>query len=114
MIIFQKYMYTIVNAKHLNPLGVYPNFKRAYERLEEIAGKGMISDCTKLEKEDPNVVEFEVTRCYKNKFGYSFDTRKYAIVRSLLSLYDDDEYISSQKIYDIINNNKRECPRYVI
>ena len=113
MIIFQKYMYMVLSENNL-PLGVYQNFKRAYERLEEIAEKGMITDCTTLEEKDPTVVKFEITRCYKNKYGYSFCTNKYTIVRDLLSLYDDDEYISAQKIRNIINNNKREYPSYMI
>ena len=46
MATFQNYVYMVIERDTMSPLGVYPNFKKAYERVEEIADGNKIVDCT--------------------------------------------------------------------
>ena len=112
MINFQNYVYMVINTDYMNTLGVYPNFKKAYERLEEIAGKGLIIDCTGLDEESPSTIRFEIIRCFKDENSHHFYTDKYAIVRSLLTMRDNDTYISPYMVTNILEQNEKSHPRY--
>lgn len=112
MINFQNYVYMVINTDYMNTLGVYPNFKKAYERLENIAGKGLIIDCTNLNEKYPEIIKFEVTRLFKDGDSHHFSTNKYAIVPSLLTMRDDDTYISPCMVTNILEQNEKSHPRY--
>ena len=113
MATFQNYVYTVINRYTMSPLGVYPNFKKAYERVEEIADGNKIVDCTGLDEKDPNVVKFNIVKpiWYNGKIC-KFCEYKYVIVRSLLTMYDDDGFISVSMIYKILEQYKKENVNY--
>ncbi len=113
MATFQNYVYMVIERDTMSPLGVYPNFKKAYERVEEIADGNKIVDCTGIDKKEPHVVKFNIVKpiWYNGKIC-KFCEYKYVIVRSLLTMYDDDDFISVSMIYKILEQYKKENVNY--
>lgn len=100
MITFQNYVYTIISKDVGTTLGTYQNFKRAYERLEQIAKGRPIIDCTT--DEDAYTLRFEI---YDSKYKC---VNKYIIVRDLLSIHDDESLVPVAMVRDIEEANKEK------
>ena len=95
MITFQNYVYTVIHTATMCGLGVYQNFKRAYERIEELETGITIVDCND-DKENRRFV-FMV---YKNgRF-----VGEYLIIRSLLSIEAEDILVHC----DMITKTEKE------
>ena len=104
---FQNYVYAIV-SEHKTVLGVYPNFKKAYERLETartntvaVVDKGDIN---------ANASRFEVVRKHGSK--YLFDT--YVIDRILLTIYPSDPLVSIAQIHEDRARYNTSKPLYTL
>lgn len=74
---------------------LFSNFKKAYERIEELERNNIIVDCGNKY----NTVYFEAIR--RNDYGY-FHTMKYKITWNLLTIYPEDTTVS----YEMIKEKK--------
>ena len=88
---FQNYVYTIVKKDTNICLGTYPNFKKAYERIEEFAKGNVIVDCG---GQFDNEVHFQVIKTNK---GHVYGT-EYVVYRNLLTIYNSDQLITTKMI----------------
>ena len=107
---FQNYVYILRERDHTTTCGdfiwgVYPNFKKAYERLEEFAEGSPIIDCgDKL-----SGTLFEVVSYKKGKVTI----RKYSVKRCLLTCLNGEEFISTERIRQLEEEErKRKFTRY--
>ena len=98
MITFQNCVFTVISTSTMCGLGVYQNFKKAYERIEELEAGTTIVDCND-DKEDKRF-RFEVYR--NGRF-----VGEYLIIRSLLSVDSTDFLVP----YDLIAKTKKEYKR---
>lgn len=112
MIIQQNCVYTLIehSNKHRDGMfnfGVYPNFKAAYERLENIAKGKSITDCG--DHHSSTMFEVvDVTRDARHKEYYGHcSVRRFSITRNLLSVHDGDKLIIPEMIDEIAKENKR-------
>lgn len=105
---FQNYVYTIVDMDSNWTLGCKPNFKKAYERLEELAGNGIIIDCG-FDENGNWSASFEVIHTRECAYGKYFVTRRYKINRDLLTIFDNDILIPVDLIEQIQSENKKKA-----
>ena len=89
--VFHSYVYTLVSDDVGCTLGTYPNFKQAYERLEEITNGKVIYDC--CDKSNINL-KFEAIEVVGTSFGRIVRVNKYSIYRNLLHVENDNELVS--------------------
>ena len=88
---FQSIVYTIVHEGTKCSLGCFPNFKKAYERIEKLAKGGAIidcgNDCYNLE------AYFSVVNTKKNDFGMYITVDRYVVYMSALTICTTDEIV---------------------
>ena len=95
MITFHNYVFTVIHTATMCGLGVHQNFKKAYERIEELEVGATIVDCN--DDREERRFRFEV---YKNgRF-----VGEYLIIRSLLSVDEEDFLVP----YDLIAKTEKE------
>lgn len=104
---FQNYVFTVICAKTLLPLGTYPTFKKAYERIEECHEKDDVIAIVDLGDKGDSAI-FEVIRSYK----YDFMNDKYIIARDLLSIFPEDKTISYEMVKELKEKNKNSQKKY--
>jgi len=102
---FQNYVYGIISSRGTS-LGVYPNFKQAYERLENYS-KHVVAIIDKGDRYDDEAT-FEVVR--KSGKYYIYDT--FTIHRMLLTIWPDDKLISPDMIRELEEQNKKHGEFY--
>lgn len=98
---FFGYIY-ILHDEHNCFRSAYPNFKQAYERLEQLAkGNPIIDLCT--DSDDSRIMRFEVIRLQ----GSYPHICKFKICRYLLHIPNKDDIIPYHLIEEMIDKNKQ-------
>lgn len=111
MIIQQNCVYVLIEHGNLYRdgiwhWGVYPNFKKAYQRLEELAQGKLIVDCG-----DRNysamfeAIDIQRDARHPEYYGHC-SVHRYSIIRNRLTIRDDDQLISVDMIDKIMQENK--------
>ena len=112
---FQKYVYTVCYTKHDGAqlgLGCYPNFKKAYERIEESI-KGHYDFLVDLNTEDDTGdYRFEAIKINNLRYGRYVDHRTYTIMRNLLTVYNEDVTVSFDMVKQMLENLKKDSKKY--
>lgn len=107
----QKYVYTAcytsLDGKQLG-LGCYPNFKKAYERIEESV-KDRYDFLVDLNtKDDVMDYVFEAIKINHTRYGRYLECRRYTIMRNLLTVNNESETVS----YDMVNRMLEELKKH--
>lgn len=112
---FQKYVYAVCYTKHDGGqlgLGCYPNFKKAYERIEESI-KGKYDFLVDLNTEDDtDDYRFEAIKINHTRYGRYVDHRQYTIMRDLLTVYNEDETVSFDTVKQMLEALKNNEEKY--
>jgi hypothetical protein len=98
---WQNYVYVLMEPDGNFHWGVYPNFQKAYERLEELAKGNTIIDCG----DGIQSAVFEVFDA-DAKFYSPFKWTKYTITKTLLTIWGDDMLITTEMINRLEQENK--------
>lgn len=112
---FQKYVYSVCytawDGTQLG-IGCYSNFKKAYERIEEsIKGKyDFLIDLNT--KDDAMDYSFEAIKIVPNRCGRSVERRQYAIMRNLLTVYNENETVSFDMVKQMLEALKESNEKY--
>lgn len=104
---FQNYVFTVIDAESLLPLGTYATFKKAYERIEEYHENDNVIAIVDLGDKGNSAV-FEVIRSYK----YNFMNSKYVIARNLLTILSEDQTVSYDMVKELEEKNKKSNHKY--
>lgn len=96
---FQNYVYTVVNKGSNISFGTFPNFKKAYERIEKFEKGSSIIDCG---SEYDDEVHFQVIKINKG----CIYTKEYVVYRNLLTIYEDDQLVSTNMVYKLTEENE--------
>lgn len=108
---FQNEVYTIICENTKCSMGCYPNFQKAYERLEELAKGNPIVDCG--DNQFGNSCLFEIIDIKKCKYGMTVNHDKYRIYRNLLTIREDDELVTLSLTMKLQKENKmRQKSKY--
>lgn len=99
---FQNEVFTVVNENTNISLGCYPNFKKAYERIENIANGCTIIDCG--DDACYSSCVFEVVDV--KEIGIT-PIRRYRVNRDLLVIYQNDELVPLSLTMKIKADNKK-------
>lgn len=95
MNIFQNHVYTVVHQNTNCTLGTYPNFKEAYERIEEYANGATIYDID--DGFECSRVNFEIIKWNPLSWGGGyFSVAKYTIYENLLTIFPEDIVVSTE------------------
>ena len=112
---FQKYVYTVCYTRYDGAqlgLGCYPNFKKAYERIEESI-KGKYDFLVDLNTEDDTMdYIFEAIKIEPGRCGRYVECRQYTIMRNLLSVYNEDVTVSFDMVKQMLENLKKDSKKY--
>ena len=110
---FQNHVYTVISETTSCILGTFPNFKKAYERIEELADGATIYDLGysfNLSK-----ASFEIVVVKKAYGRYYFTTNRYTIYESLLTIFSNDITISPDmfaELENVMKENRRKNAKY--
>jgi len=104
---FQNYVFTVIGVNTLLPLGTYPTFKKAYERIEECHKNDDVIAIVDL-GDNGDSATFEVIRSYK----YDFMNSKYIIARNLLTIFPEDQTVSYAMVKELEEKNKNSKKPY--
>lgn len=112
---FQKYVYTVcyttLDGKQLG-IGCYPNFKKAYERIEE-SMKDRYDFLVDLNtKDDTMDYAFEAIKIDCTRYGRYVECRQYTIIRDLLTVYDERETVSFDMVKRMLEKLKKPEDKY--
>ena len=102
---YQHYAYVLteLTSDGVRHDGVYPNFKLAYERLEDIAnGKQIIS----IGDNDFEVISIQRDARNHEYYGH-ISVSKYSITRKLMTIRNADELVTVDMVDNAIKTNKR-------
>lgn len=98
---YQHYVYILSEGTRHD--SVYPNFKLAYERLEEIANGKQISPVNDNEFE---IITIQRDARHREYYGH-VSANKYSITRKLITINNADDLVTTEMVNTIIKNNKR-------
>ena len=111
MIVQQNCVFTLIEHSDfyrngMLHFGVYPNFKSAYERLEEIAkGKAIVDFGDHYSSVMFEVIDTTRDLRHKEYYGHC-SIRRFSITRSLMNVRDGDTLIIPEMIDEIMKANK--------
>ena len=115
MNIFQNHVYTVIHQGINCILGTYPNFKEAYERIEEYVGGATLYDLDAGEFKCSRV-NFETRKWCPFSFGGGyFQIDKFTIHESLLTIFPDDIVVSTEMFSALekaMKEEKRKNTKY--
>ena len=112
---FQKYVYTVCWTSYDGTqlgFGCYPNFKQAYERIEETI-KGRYDFLIDLNiKDDTDDYTFEAIKITPTRYGRHVESRRCTIMRSLLTVYNESETVSYDTVEQMLKALKKDSKKY--
>jgi len=115
--LFCNYVYTVLCVLRngvVCGLGCYPNFKKAYERIETAAKT--ISKCDILVdvSKDNNFLSFEFEAIKRKKLGRMtyFTSEKYIILKSFMEVFPSDKLIPLDMVCEMVDALEEEDFKY--
>ena len=101
MKMYQHYIYILSEgARHDS---AYPNFKLAYERLEDIAnGKQIVT----VGDNDFEVISVQRDARHPEYYGH-VSVNRYSITRKLVTINNANDLVTTEMVDNIIKSNKR-------